>query len=127
MLSVGLAEAEEQQQQPHEDGSVMGAGHHAQQEADVQTGHPSGRALRTLRCRCYLQRGQLTPEQQGDQCGIYGHGQRGPPAKVSKHVGTAPAPRPGHHQDGWRGKVAERAAYRNIDQQHTQRGVLQTR
>ncbi len=47
------------------------------------------------------------------------------PAEVHQHVAHAPTPRRCHHQDRWCRKVSQRAPDRHIDEQQSERRVLE--
>lgn len=47
--------------------------------------------------------------------------EHGFPAEVGQHVYRSPTPGFGHHHHGWGGKVGQRPADRNVDEQETER------
>jgi len=59
--------------------------------------------------------------------GVGEHGEPGLPPELRRHEGEIPMPDMRHHQDRWCGKVRQRTADRNIDEQQSNCRVTQLR
>jgi len=69
--------------------------------------------------------GQVTPERIGGHGRIHDHGQRRLPAEVGRHEHGVPVPLGGHHEHRGRGERRQRAADRDVHEQHAQGEVLE--
>ena len=102
---------------------MVGQHHHGRQQGRMH-GHHAQRhgRLRIAALRCCRQMAAHAP---GRNAGVDQDGNHRFPAKVAQHEGAVPAPGRSDHQHRRRCIGGERAANGDIDEEHTQRQVLE--